>query len=58
MVDESIGRLQIYVRVSNPPDDVKLFAAIHVVIQTVSKTASKSIASSKINLIRRFFHAL
>ena len=31
------------VSVSNPPDNVELFASVDLVIQTVSNTASKSV---------------
>lgn len=40
-VDESIGMLEVYVSVKNPPEDVQLFASINLVIQTTAVNASK-----------------
>ena len=41
-VDESIGMLEVYVRVISPPEDVQLFAAVDIVIQTTAVNASKN----------------
>ena len=40
-VDEGIGTLQVEVRVFSPPDDQPLPASVHLVIQSVSGSASK-----------------
>ena len=40
-VNESIGMLEVYVTVFNPPVDVELFATVDLTIQTISINASK-----------------
>ena len=41
-VDESIGMLEVYVRVISPPENVQLFASVDIVIQTTAVNASKN----------------
>ena len=40
-VEESIGKLTVYVSVFNPPVGEELFAAVDLTIQTISINASK-----------------
>jgi hypothetical protein len=40
-VDEEIGTLQVDIRILNPPDNQPLPAAVDILIQTVSGSASK-----------------
>ena len=42
-VDESIGMLEVYVRVISPPENVQLFASVDIVIQTTAVNASEDI---------------
>ena len=40
-VNESIGELEVYVTVFNPPVGEELFASVDLTIQTISINASK-----------------
>ena len=43
MVNESVGTEEVYVRVSNLPDDQPLPASVDLVIQTVAGNASEDL---------------
>ena len=50
-VNESVGALEVYVSVINPPPSWELFATINLGIQSVAITASKCIIKTVCNIM-------